>query len=123
MSGHEHPGGVEKLNEMRLLSGLKSIIALLDQHREEKWVRWFQGDLDDFIAAHGPPLQIARQLAVLEHILMAFGGMSNFDRMVLTDESGKPAQQANERLRNLAEQIWLGARGLQAYLVSEAQRD
>ena len=123
MTEHEHPGGIEKLNELRLLGGLKAIVELLGQHDETKWVNWFQGDFDDYLAAKGPPLQAARQMAVIVHILTAFGGMSKFDQIVLLDESGKPSTEENDRLHSLAEQIWLSARGMQAHLASEIQHN
>jgi len=118
VTGHQHPGGLEKLNEMRMLSGLKSIAALLRQHGEARWADWFDGDRRDYLAAGDPGPNIARQIAVIEHILAAFGGVSDFNRLVLEDDSGT----ANDTLRQLAEQIWLGARGVQAHLYTQVQR-
>ncbi len=109
---HAHPGGIEKLNEMRLLGTLKSLSALLSEHGVEKWADWFASDLRDYLEAQGPPRQVARQRAVIEHILMAFGGMSAFRTLTLPD------QQANQRLQQLSEQLWLAARGVQAYLAN-----
>jgi len=103
-----------ELNERRFLGTLKALSTLLREFQIEKWADWFAGDLEDYLAAAGPPRQIARQGAVLEHVLMAFGGMSTFKQLELVDKAGKPSAEANKRLHFLAEQLWASARGLQS---------
>jgi hypothetical protein len=53
------------------------------------------------------------------HVLMAFGGMSEFSSLALKDENGEMIPEANERLRELAAQLWAGARGMQAALMNK----
>ncbi|NUM48108.1 MAG: hypothetical protein HUU38_25665, partial [Anaerolineales bacterium] len=84
---HDHPPGIEKLNEMRLLGSLKAISEHLKAHGVEKWADWFRGDFDDYLAARGQPNETQRQLAVIMHVLMAFGGMSEFSSLALTNEN------------------------------------
>jgi hypothetical protein len=110
------PHGIEKLNEMRLLGTLKAISELLEEHGVQKWADWFRGDFDDYLAARGQPNEKQRQLAVITHVLMAFGGMSEFSSLALSGEDGELLPRANERLRELASQLWAGARGMQAAL-------
>ena len=110
--------GLDEFHERRFLGVLKILVALLRQHNVEKWANWFEGDLTDYLEAQGPPRQIARQKAVLEHVLIAFGGMSAFTQLQLTDESGEPLPEANERLHFLAEQLWAASRGVQGTLIS-----
>ena len=116
---HEHPPGIEKLNEMRLLGSLKAISEHLEAHGVQKWADWFRGDFDDYLAARGQPNETQRQLAVIMHVLMAFGGMSEFSVLALTDKNGDLIPEANERLRELAAQLWAGARGMQAALMNK----
>jgi len=115
---HTHPPGIEKLNEMRLLGSLKAISEHLEVHGVQKWAKWFRSDFDDYLAARGQPNETQRQLAVLMHVLMAFGGMSEFSSLALADENGELLPEANERLRELAAQLWAGARGMQAALMN-----
>jgi len=115
---HDHSHGIEKLNEMRLLGTLKAISEHLEAHGVQKWSDWFRSDFDDFIAARGQPNEIQRQLAVVSHVLMAFGGMSEFGSLALTDADGNLLSEPNERLRELASQLWSGARGMQTALMN-----
>jgi len=114
----EHSHGIEKLNEMRLLGTLKAISELLDAHGIQKWADWFRGDLEDYLASRGHSNETQRQLAVIMHILMAFGGMSEFSSLALKDENGEMLPEANEKLRELASQLWAGARGTQTMLMN-----
>jgi Domain of unknown function (DUF6966) len=104
--------------EKRFLAALKGLAVLLRQHNVEQWANWFEEDLSDYLAAHGPPRQIARQQAVVEHVLTAFGGMSAFKQLVLTDAAGQPLAETNERLLALSTQLWATARSVQGFLVS-----
>ena len=115
----DHSHGIEKLNEMRLLGSLKAISELLEMHGVQKWANWFRSDFNDFLAARGQPHEKQRQLAVIMHVLMAFGGMSEFSSLALKDENGEMIPEANERLRELAAQLWAGARGMQAALMNK----
>ena len=110
------PEGVEKLNEMRMLGALKGLAELLGAHGVEKWAGYFRGDLEDYLAARDGPNQNQRQLAVVVHVLTAFGGMNDFNEVVLTGEDGRPLAEENERLQKLAAQLWAAARGMQAAL-------
>jgi hypothetical protein len=116
---HDHPPGIEKLNEMRLLGSLKAISEHLKAHGVEKWADWFRGDFDDYLAARGQPNETQRQLAVIMHVLMAFGGMSEFSSLALTNENGEMLTEENEKLRELASQLWAGARGMQTALMNK----
>ena len=110
--------GLDDFHERRFIGALKALVQLLRQHNVEKWANWFEGDLTDYLAAQGPPRQIARQKAVTEHILMAFGGMSTFTQLHLADEAGDPLPEVNERLRFLSEQLWAATRSVQGSLTS-----
>jgi hypothetical protein len=116
---HDSSHGIEKLNEMRLLGTLNAISDLMDTHGIEKWANWFRSDLEDYLAARGQPNQNQRQLAVITHILTAFGGMSEFSSLALKDENGAMLTEENEKLRELASHLWAGARGLQAAIMSK----
>ena len=109
--------------EQRFLVALRRLAALLRQHQIEHWAAWFEGDLADYLAAQGPPRQFARQRAVVEHILMAFGGMSDFRQLRLIDAAGQPLAEANERLLALSSQLWATARSVQGFLVSAQGQD
>lgn len=111
--------GLDEFHERRFLGALKALVELLRQHNAEKWANWFEGDLTDYLDAQDPPRQVARQKAVLEHVLMAFGGMSTFTQLQLTDEAGKPLTEENERLQFLSEQLWAASRGVQGTLLSD----
>ena len=104
--------------EQRFLAALRRLTALLRQHQIERWAAWFADDLADYLAAQGPPRQLARQRAVVEHVLMAFGGMSDFRQLLLTDATGQPLADANERVQTLSAQLWATARSVQDFLVS-----
>jgi len=104
--------------ENRFLAALKALAAHLRRHQIEEWASWFEEDLADYLAAQGPPRQIARQQAVVEHVLTAFGGMSAFKQLRLTNAEGQPLAEANERLQTLAAQLWATARSVQGYLVA-----
>ncbi len=108
--------GLDEFHERRFLGAIKALVELLHQHNIEKWAIWFAGDLNDYLAGQGPPRQIARQKAVTEHVLLAFGGMSTFTQLRLTNESGDPLPEANERLQFLSEQLWAATRGVQGSL-------
>ncbi|MFQ5614083.1 MAG: hypothetical protein ACE5H9_18330 [Anaerolineae bacterium] len=105
--------GLEDFQERRFVGALRALVELLRHHDVEKWAAWFEGDLADYLAAQGPPRQIARQRAVVEHVLVAFGGMSTFRRLDL------PQPEANKRLEFLKTQLWASARSLQGFLASE----
>jgi len=109
---------LDEFHERRFLGVLKAMVEVLRQYDVDKWANWFEGDLRDYLAVQGPPRQIARQKAVLEHVLMAFGGMSSFTQLQLTDEAGEPLPEANERLQFLSEQLWAASRGVQGTLMS-----
>ena len=109
---------LDDFHEKRFISVLQAMATFLQQHQVTKWANWFEGDLTDYLAAQGPPRQIARQKAVLEHVLMAFGGMSNFTRLELTGESGASLPEVNERLQFLATQLWAATRSMQGVLAS-----
>lgn len=108
---------LEDFHERRLIGTLKALVELLRQHRVEKWANWFEGDLADYMAAQGAG-QIARQRAVVEHVLTALGGMSTFGQLRLTDEAGEPLAEANQRLQSLSIHLWAAARSVQGMLVS-----
>ena len=110
--------GLDEFHERRFLGVLKAMVELLLQHDVEKWANWFEGDLTDYLEAQGPPRQIARQKAVLEHVLMAFGGMSTFTQLQLTDDAGEPLSEANKRLQFLGEQLWAASRAVQGSLAA-----
>ena len=105
------------------MGALQALVALLRAHSEEKWANWFDEDLADYRAAQGLAAQgrVARQRAVVEHVLMTFGGMSTFTQLTLTGEAGESRPEANERLQFLSTQLWAAARGLQGILASEEQ--
>ena len=103
--------------EQRFIAALKALAAHLRRYQIEEWAGWFEEDLADYIGAQGPPRQIARQQAVVEHVLTAFGGMSTFKQLILTHTDGQPLAEANERLQTLATQLWATARSVQGYLV------
>jgi len=103
--------------ENRFLAALKALAAHLRRHQIEEWASWFEEDLADYLTAQEPPRQIARQQAVVEHVLIAFGGMSTFKQLLLTNAEGQPLAEANERLQTLAAQLWATARSVQGYLV------
>lgn len=105
-------------HKKRLIGALKALATLLHQHHIEKWANWFEEDLADYLAAQGPPRQVARQMAVVEHVLLAFGGMSAFTRLQLTDETGAALPEANERLQFLSTQLWAAARSMQGVLAA-----
>lgn len=105
-------------HQKRFVSILKAMVEHLRQHNVEKWAAWFEEDLQDYLAAQGPPRQVARQKAVTEHILMAFGGMSDFTQSELTDASGNPLPEANARLQFLSTQLWAATRSVQGVLAS-----
>jgi hypothetical protein len=107
--------------EQRFLATLRNLSVLLRQHGVERWAAWFESDLADFLAAAGPPRQVARQQAAVEHVLTAFGGMSSFRQLVLTDTSGQPLAEANDRLRALETQLWATARSVQGFLTTAAE--
>ncbi len=109
---------MDDFHERRFTGVLKALAELLQQHNVEKWPAWFEGDLVDYLDAQGPPRQIARQKAVVEHALMAFGGMSTFPQLKLLDEAGQPLEEANERLVFLSTQLWAAARSMQGVLIS-----
>ena len=104
--------------EQRFLATLKNLVALLRQYGVEHWAAWFESDLADYLAAQGPPRQLARRQAAVEHVLTAFGGMSGFRHIVLTDTAGQPLAEVNDRLRALATQLWATARSLQGLLTT-----
>ncbi len=114
--------GLAEFHERRFLGVLKAMVELLDQHNVEKWTHWFEGDLTDYLEAQGPPRQITRQKAVVVHILIAFGGMSTFTQLQLTDEASESLPEANERLRFLSEHLWAASRSLQGSL-TVAEKD
>ena len=109
---------LDDFHERRFTGALKALVELLQQHNVEKWPTWFEDDLTDYLDSQGPPRQIARQKAVVEHVLMAFGGMSTFPQLKLIDEAGQPVEEANERLLFLSTQLWAAARSMQGVLVS-----
>lgn len=109
---------LDDFHERRFIGVLKALVELLRQHKVEKWADWFEGDLTDYLQAQGPPRQIARQKAVVEHILMAFGGMSTFSQLQLMAETGDPLPEANKRLQFLSEQLWAATRSMQGSLVA-----
>jgi hypothetical protein len=115
--------GLDDFQERRFMGALQALVALLRAHSEEKWANWFEEDLADYRAAQGLAAQgrVARQRAVVEHVLMTFGGMSTFTQLTLTGEAGESRPEANERLQFLSTQLWAAARGLQGILASEEQ--
>ena len=110
--------GLDEFHEKRFVGALKALSALLGAHNIEKWANWFEEDLADYLAAQGPPRQVARQMAVVEHVLLAFGGMSTFTRLQLADETGAALPEANERLQFLSTQLWAAARSMQGVLAA-----
>lgn len=91
---------------------------LLHKRHIDPWAGWFGDDLADYVAAQGPPRHVVRQRAVVEHVLMAFGGMYTFTQLQLTDEAGVPISEANERLQFLSSHLWAAARSLQGVLAT-----
>ncbi|MDH5506060.1 MAG: hypothetical protein OEZ02_02435 [Anaerolineae bacterium] len=117
MSAEPHVDGLGELNERRFLATLHALAALLHTHKIETWAARFDGDLKDYVDAQGPPRQAGRQLAVIEHVLTAFGGLSDFKQLVLTDEVGEPLPDANQRLADLSANLWASARSTQAFVM------
>lgn len=108
--------GMGEFNMRRFLGTLKAIIELLSESDEhQKWVDWFQGDIDDFISAKDHPAKASRQMAVVEHVLSAFGGMSDFKQVELS------TPEITDKLQNLSTQLWSASRGLQGTLLAELQ--
>lgn len=114
--GAEPPTGIEQLAERGLLAGLEAMGELLQAHGEHQWAERFSGDLEDYRAVHGTP---QRELAVVEHVLMAFGGMSQFKELQIHDANGELVPDANEKLAALSGQIWTSARTIQTYLYEQ----
>jgi hypothetical protein len=110
--------GLDEFHEKRFVGVLKALVEHLGRHDIEKWANWFESDLTDYLEAQGPPRQVARQKAVMEHVLLAFGGMSTFSQLHLTDKSGEPLAEANERLQFLSSQLWAATRSMQGVLLS-----
>lgn len=110
---------LDAFHEKRFVGVLEALVEFLRHHGVEKWAAWFAADLADYRAGQGPPRQVVRQRAVVEHVLLAFGGMSDFRRLQITDAAGEPLPEANERLEFLATQLWAAARSMQGVLVEE----
>ncbi len=110
--------GLNEFHEKRFIGLLTALVKLLRQHNIEKWATWFEGDLTDYLDGQGPPRQINRQQAVMQHVLMAFGGMSDFTRLQLTDETGQPLPDENEQLQRMSQHLWAATRSMQGYLTS-----
>lgn len=102
-----------------MLGTLKEMSAHLEAHGINEWAERFRGHLSDYLAARGSPQQSSRQMAVVEHILTAFGGQSDFRQLKLTDETGATLPEANQTLESLSTNLWSAARSTQAYLHSE----
>lgn len=109
---------LDEFHQRRFINALTVLVDLLRQHNVEKWAGRFAGDLADYLAAQGPPRQIARQQAVVQHVLTAFGGMSAFVRLQLADETGQPSAEGNKRLQFLSEQLWAATRSVQGSLAA-----
>lgn len=111
------PGlGMDEFNLRRFVGTLNAIVQLLKETDEnKKWVDWFQGDVDDFLSAKDHPAKASRQMAVVEHVLSAFGGMSDFKQVKLS------TPEATDKLQNLSTQLWSAGRGLQGTLLAEMQ--
>ena len=108
--------GMDEFNTRRFLGTMKAIVQLLNESDDnQKWIDWFQGDLDDFNAAKDHTGRAARQMAVVEHVMSAFGGMSDFKQIELS------SPESTEKLQNLSTQLWSAARGLQGMLLAELQ--
>jgi hypothetical protein len=105
-----------EFNRRRFLGALQALVELLQEHENnDKWVDWFQNDHADYTAAQDQPGKAGRQMAVVEHVMSAFGGMSDFTAIKLKDA------EADERMQNLSTQLWYAARGLQGVLLAEMQ--
>lgn len=111
------PGdGMAEFNQRRFLGTLNALAELLEKNGgHQKWVDWFQGDQADYIAARDQPGKAGRQMAVVEHVMSAFGGMNDFKTIKLKDT------ESDERLQNLSTQLWSASRGLQGTLLAEMQ--
>lgn len=108
--------GMDEFNLRRFVGTLNAIVQLLKESgANQKWVDWFQGDFDDFLSAKGHPAKAARQMAVVEHVMSAFGGMSDFKQIELD------TPESTDKLQNLSTQLWSAARGLQGTLLAEMQ--
>ena len=108
--------GLGEFNRRRFLGTLTAIVKLLQENdSQQKWIDWFQEDFDDFMSAAEQPKKAIRQMAVIEHAMSAFGGMSEFTRIELS------SAEDNEKLQNLSTQLWSACRGLQADLAAEMQ--
>lgn len=101
---------LDHLHEKRLLGALKQLVVLLREHNEDKWADRFEEDAKNYEEAVKPP-NYQRQLAVIEHIYMAYTGMFDIRDLEFDDE------QATVRLNELAIHVWQAARGLQSTLI------
>lgn len=113
IEGAEGPAGIEGLAERGLLAGLEAMAVLLQAHGVEPWAERFREDLNDYLAADGAPQRV---MAVVEHVLTAFGGMSEFRELQIRDTNGELLPDANEKLAALSAQIWVSARSIQTHL-------
>lgn len=109
MVTHNH-NSLDHLHEKRLLGALKQLVELLREHGEDKWADRFAEDAQNYQEAIKPP-NYQRQLAVIEHIYMAYTGMFDIRDLEFGDE------ESTERLNKLAVHVWQAARGLQSTLI------
>lgn len=108
--------GMDEFNMRRFLGTLNAIVQLLKEtDANQKWVDWFQGDYDNFLSAKDRPGKASRQMAVVEHVMSAFGGMSDFKQIELN------TPEKTDKLQNLSTQLWSASRGLQGTLLAEMQ--
>lgn len=102
--------GLDHLHEKRLLGALKQLVELLREHNEGKWADRFEEDAINYQEAL-KPANYQRQLAVIEHIYMAYTGMFDIRDLELGDE------ESTERLNQLVIHVWQASRGLQSTLI------
>ncbi len=109
---------LDDFHEKRFTGVLKALTHHLREHNAEQWADRFESDLADYLDGQGPPRQISRQKAVVEHVLTTFGGMSSFRQVEITNEAGELIEEANERLQFLSTQLWAAGRSMQGVLIS-----
>ena len=108
--------GMAEFNQRRFLGALQTLVELLQEHgNNDKWVDWFKNDHAVYMAAQHQPGNATRKMAVVEHVMSTFGGMSDFVNITLKDA------ETDERLQNISIQLWSACRGLQGVLLAEMQ--
>ncbi|MDH5606697.1 MAG: hypothetical protein OEY93_07400 [Anaerolineae bacterium] len=112
-----HDSGIDKLNHMRFLGALTALVRLFEEFDHEKWAAWFAEVLKDYQEAYDTPGSHNRQLAIVEHVFMAFTGLSDFTQEKFSGKDPAALQEAQEKLIKFSKQLWASARGIQAHIL------